>query len=95
MIFAPVDYHTVRVANLNVAVVVLVMEEYPNAERDVLPLEKELDQKKKGLLLFDYACHPCKGTMLIFCAYLSVCLVSQPKGQLKKKINIQEACHKS
>jgi len=47
LIFAPVDYHTVCVENLNVAVVVLVVEEYPNAERDVLPLEKELDQKKR------------------------------------------------
>ena len=37
-------------------------------------------KKKKGLLLFDYACHPCTGTMLIFSVYLSVCLMSQPEG---------------
>lgn len=33
------------------------------------------DEKKKVLLLFDYACHPCTGTMLIFSVYLSVCLM--------------------
>ena len=37
-------------------------------------------KKKKGLLLFDYASHPCTGTMLIFSVYLSVCLMSQPEG---------------
>ena len=36
--------------------------------------------KKKVLLLFDFACHPCTGTMLIFSVYLSVCLMSQPEG---------------
>ena len=40
---------------------------------------KQID-KKKVLLLFDYACHPCTGTMLIFSVYLSVCLMSQPEG---------------
>ena len=36
--------------------------------------------EKKVLLLFDFACHPCTGTMLIFSVYLSVCLMSQPEG---------------
>ena len=40
-------------------------------------------RKKKVLLLFDYACHPCTGTMLIFSVYLSVCLMSQPEGWTK------------
>lgn len=39
-----------------------------------------MSKEKKGLLLFDYACHPCTGTMLIFSVYLSVCLMSQPEG---------------
>ena len=38
------------------------------------------EMKKKVLLLFDYACHPCTGTMLIFSVYLSVCLMSQPES---------------
>ena len=39
------------------------------------------EEEKKGLLLFDYACHPCTGTMLIFSVYLSVCLMSRPGGR--------------
>ncbi len=45
----------------------------------ILPVQMQ-GEKKKGLLLFEYACHPCTGTMLIFSVYLSVCLMSQPEG---------------
>ena len=47
--------------------------------------------EKKGSLLFDYACHPCTGTMLIFSVYLSVLLMprSRSPGPLSKlKLNI-------
>jgi hypothetical protein len=47
-------------------------------------LEKGTDSKeylkKKWNALFDYACHPCTGTMLIFSVYLSVCLTSRSIG---------------
>jgi hypothetical protein len=36
---------------------------------------------KKGLLLFDFACHPCTGTMLIFSVCQSVCSMLGPKPQ--------------
>ena len=29
--------------------------------------------EKRVLLLFDFVCHPCTGTMLIFSVYFSVC----------------------
>ena len=45
-----------------------------------LEIRKRSKWKKKCLFLFDYACHPCTGTMLIFSVYLSVCLMSQPEG---------------
>ena len=43
--------------------------------------------KKKVLLLFDYACHPCTGTMLIFSVYLSVCLMplSEDRASIEGK----------
>ena len=36
-------------------------------------------QKKKVLFLFDYACHPLPGTMLIFSVNLAVCVMPSPK----------------
>ena len=38
-------------------------------------------EEKKVLLLFDFACHPCTGTMLIFSVFLSVCLMFWPKPE--------------
>ncbi len=49
----------------------------PPIDKSFFPSPRE---KKKVLLLFEYACHPCTGTMLIFSVYLSVCLMSQPEG---------------
>ena len=49
--------------------------------------------QKKGSLLFDYACHPCTGTMLIFSVYLSVLLMprSRSPGPFSKvKVNIHK-----
>jgi hypothetical protein len=41
---------------------------------------------KKSSLLFDYACHSCSETMLIFSVYLSVCLMPDHKDRAKKKV---------
>ena len=49
--------------------------------------------QKKGSLLFDYACHPCTGTMLIFSVYLSVLLMPpsrSPGPFANAKINIHK-----
>ena len=54
---------------------------------DFDPMGEGSVEKKKGLLLFDYACHPCTGTMLIFSVYLSVCLMSRPEGRTMKMPN--------
>ena len=35
--------------------------------------------EKKVLFLFDYACHPLPGTMLIFSVNLAVCVMPSPK----------------
>ena len=51
----------------------------------------EENLEKKGSLLFDYACHPCTGTMLIFSVYLSVLLMppSRSPGPFPEmKVNI-------
>ena len=45
----------------------------------VLQVPPRVKRKKKLLFLFDYACHPCTGTMLIFSVYLAVCLMPDPK----------------
>ena len=52
------------------------------AENSCQKLSKCVAQqlKKKGSLLFDYACHSCSETMLIFSVYISVCLMSDPRA---------------
>ena len=37
---------------------------------------RDAKQEKKFAYLFDFTCHPCTGTMLIFSVYLSVCVMS-------------------
>ena len=52
-----------------------------------IPEHKEVcraGMQKKGLLLFDYACHSCSETMLIFSVYLSVCLKSSTSAGLSR-----------
>ena len=43
------------------------------------------DNHKKSSLLFDYACHSCSETMLIFSVYLSVCLMPDHEGRANSK----------
>ena len=52
--------------------------------------------KKKVLILFDYAYHPCTGTMLIFSVLLSVCLMPLPEGRaiISGDIKIYKVCKK-
>ena len=53
-------------------------------------------RQKKVLLLFDYACHPCTGTMLIFSVLLSVCLMPLPEGRaiISGDIKMYKVCKK-
>ena len=71
---APVQYSTIQYLSVNSGGGVSTY--YPTYHE----FESTGGVRKKGLLLFDYACHPCTGTMLIFSVYLSVCLMSQPEG---------------